>query len=174
MEGDISTKKALGGADLKLKGFVVRMRGLPFTTTAAQVVAFFDGVEVVRGDEGVVFTRLTDGRPTGEAYVEFPTKEAQDEAMQRHKEKLGARYIELFVSSKGDMLQAVQHNGYYTGDPDGVSHHGSKGYRGVGAGHGGPQQSPPCASDGSTLELRGLPYSATVDDVTSFFEGACF
>lgn len=153
------------------------MRGLPFVTTAEAVVEFFGGVEVVRGAEGVVFTRLPDGRPTGEAYVEFPTKEAQDEAMKRQKEKLGPRYIELFVSSKGDMLQAVQHNGYYTSQPDGAPQQGGSGGRGGRhnrqKGSGGPaaQPPPPCASDGSALELRGLPYSATVEDVTSFFAG---
>lgn len=169
LEGDIGIKTALGGSDLKLKGFVVRMRGLPFTTTAEQVVEFFEGVQVVRGAEGVVFTRLPDGRPTGEAYVEFPTKEEQDEAMKRHKEKLGSRYIELFVSSKGDMLQAVQHNGYYTGQPD-PQH--AKQQRHGGGSHAGPgQHAPSFSSDGSTLELRGLPYSATIDDITTFFAG---
>jgi hypothetical protein len=37
-------------------------------------------------------------------------------------------------------------------------------------GHGAPVQSV-VSADGSTLRLRGLPYSAGVDDITDFFKG---
>lgn len=90
---------------------MVRLRGLPFSSTAADVVAFFEGVETVGGEGGVVFTCTPDGRPTGEAYVEVAGEEALAAALGRHKEKIGARYIEIFQSSKGDMFQAVQQVG---------------------------------------------------------------
>lgn len=105
-----STSGAPGGA-ASLSGHVVRLRGLPFSSTAADVVAFFEGVETVGGEGGVVFTCTPDGRPTGEAYVEVAGEEALAAALGRHKEKIGARYIEIFQSSKGDMFQAVQQVG---------------------------------------------------------------
>lgn len=40
----------------KSRGFVVRMRGLPFNGSSSDVLRFFDGIDVVRGMEGVVFT----------------------------------------------------------------------------------------------------------------------
>ena len=43
---------------------------------------------------------------------------------------------------------------------------------GLGPGMVGPPASPVAAADGSTLRLRGLPYAAGVDEITSFFEGA--
>ncbi len=46
-----------------------------------------------------------DGRPTGEAFVELKDEEAQREAMKRHKEKMGARYIEIFTSTKSALVQ---------------------------------------------------------------------
>ncbi len=45
-------------------------------------------------------------RPTGEAYCEMASEEALVEAMRRHKKLIGSRYIELFASSKAEMLQA--------------------------------------------------------------------
>jgi len=54
---------------------------------------------------GVALTCTPDGRPKGEAYVEFPSEEAQKEALKRHKNEIGDRYIELFVSSKANMMQ---------------------------------------------------------------------
>jgi hypothetical protein len=57
-----------------------------------------------RGAAGVVFTWGRDGRPLGEAYVEFPTEAIQEQALKLDREKMGARYIELFKSTKADMV----------------------------------------------------------------------
>ncbi|GIL55297.1 hypothetical protein Vafri_10859 [Volvox africanus] len=108
-EADLATAKSLS-VD-RMRGFVVRCRGLPYTATAQDVLNFFGpDVPVVRGIEGVVFTYAPDGRPTGEAFVEFQTEDAQREALKKHKESMGSRYIELFVSTKVDMIQAIQQN----------------------------------------------------------------
>ena len=53
-----------------------------------------------------MFTCTPEGRPKGEAYVEFGSEEAQKEALKRHKNEMGERYIELFLSTKANMLQA--------------------------------------------------------------------
>ena len=84
-------------------GWVVRLRGLPFSASADEVLEFFDGLEVVGGAEGVVFIWGRDRRPLGEAYVEFPSEEVQQEAMKRDRNKMGPRYIEIFKSTKADM-----------------------------------------------------------------------
>lgn len=101
------TSGAPGGAP-SLSGHVVRLRGLPFNSTATDVVGFFEGVDMVGGEAGIVFTCTPDGRPTGEAYVELASADDLAAALAKHKEKIGARYIEIFESSKGDMYQAVQ------------------------------------------------------------------
>ena len=66
-----------GSTEAHLQGWVLRMRGLPYTATAADVLAFFEGLEIARGPAGVVFTCTADGRPLGEAYVEFSSEDAQ-------------------------------------------------------------------------------------------------
>ncbi|PSC72926.1 translation factor-like [Micractinium conductrix] len=120
-----------------LAGHVVRLRGLPFASTAADVVAFFEGVDTVGGEAGVVFTCTPDGRPTGEAYVELAGPEALAGALARHKEKMGARYIEIFESSKGDMFQAVQQHGFFTGVGGRRRHHWHQAHAPGGGGGGG-------------------------------------
>lgn len=45
-----------------------------------------------------------EARPSGEAFVEFKDEESQKEAMKRHKEMMGTRYIELFTSTKADLV----------------------------------------------------------------------
>ena len=79
-EADLAAMQRSGSSDAQLQGWVLRMRGLPFTATAADVVRFFEGLELARGAAGVVFTCTADGRPLGEAYVELPTEEVQQAA----------------------------------------------------------------------------------------------
>ncbi len=66
-------------------------------------VEFFKGIPLERGS--IALTLTPEGRPKGEAYVEFPTEEAQKEALGRHKDAMGERYIELFLSTKANMIQ---------------------------------------------------------------------
>lgn len=66
-------------------------------------IAFFKGIPLER--ESIALTLTPEGRPKGEAYVEFPSDEAQKEALGRHKGAMGERYIELFLSTKANMVQ---------------------------------------------------------------------
>ena len=74
---------------------------------------FFEGLDICKGEESVVFSVTSQGKPTGEAYVEFMSEQCQQEAMKKHKEHMGSRYIELFKSTKADLLQALQQNRFY-------------------------------------------------------------
>lgn len=111
LESDMAASAA--GEMKELSGFVLRLRGLPYSATRADVESFFEGLEICKGDEGVVFAVTSLGKPTGEAYVEFVTEQSQLEAMKKHKHHMGSRYIELFKSTKADLLQALQQNKYY-------------------------------------------------------------
>jgi hypothetical protein len=152
------------GARPSLQGHVVRLRGLPFNSTAQDVLQFFEGVETVGGEAGVVFTCTPDGRPTGEAYVALAGPEAVAAALARHKERIGARYIEIFESSKGDMFQAVQQHGYFTTVGGRRRHHWHQQLGGAPAQ--GQGQYPPDAGGGG-----GRARGSQVEDVTSAFAG---
>jgi hypothetical protein len=48
----------------------------------------------------------------GQAFVEFVNEETAARAMQLHREPMGSRYVELFRSTKGEMMTAVQQRMY--------------------------------------------------------------
>ena len=85
------------------KGWVVRLRGLPFKATQEDVLDFFGGIEVTNGLSGITLIYGRDGRPMGEAYVELPDEESQTKALHLDRERMGARYIEVFKSTKADL-----------------------------------------------------------------------
>lgn len=85
---------------------IIRMRGLPFTATAEQVLQFFSpACPVTDGTEGILFVRFPDGRPTGDAFVLFSCEEHAQNALKKHKDILGKRYIELFKSTAAEVQQ---------------------------------------------------------------------
>uniref|UniRef100_A0A8C6V5B7 Epithelial splicing regulatory protein 1 n=1 Tax=Neogobius melanostomus TaxID=47308 RepID=A0A8C6V5B7_9GOBI len=146
---------------------IVRMRGLPFTATHEQVLAFFsptDGLKetcpVSGGRDGILFVRYPDGRPTGDAFVLFACEEHAQSALKKHKEILGRRYIELFKSTAAEVQQVL--NRYSSAPLIPVAP--------------APLVSvlpsmpllPPPGTMRDCLRLRGLPYTASIDDILSF------
>lgn len=83
----------------------VRLRGLPFGCSKEEIAQFFTGMEIV--PNGI--TLLTDysGRSSGEAYVQFANREVAERALQKHREKIGHRYIEIFRSSLSEVNNAL-------------------------------------------------------------------
>ncbi|KAJ8004934.1 hypothetical protein DPEC_G00141440 [Dallia pectoralis] len=146
---------------------IVRMRGLPFTATPDQVLAFFSQGEgpkeacpVSGGRDGILFVRFPDGRPTGDAFVLFSSEEHAQCALRKHKNILGKRYIELFKSTAAEVQQVLNR---YSSVPL------------------IPVAPPPLVSMLPTvsllpspggmrdcLRLRGLPYTATIEDILGF------
>uniref|UniRef100_A0A3B4B883 RRM domain-containing protein n=1 Tax=Periophthalmus magnuspinnatus TaxID=409849 RepID=A0A3B4B883_9GOBI len=142
---------------------IVRMRGLPFTATHDQVLSFFspeDGLKdtcpVSGGKDGILFVRYPDGRPTGDAFVLFACEEHAQNALKKHKEILGRRYIELFKSTAAEVQQ------YSSAPLIPVAP--------------APLVSvlppmpllPPPGTLRDCLRLRGLPYTASIDDILTF------
>ena len=85
---------------------IIRMRGLPFTATPQDVLGFL-GAEspVTDATEGLLFVKYPDGRPTGDAFVLFACEEYAQNALKKHKQILGKRYIELFRSTAAEVQQ---------------------------------------------------------------------
>lgn len=59
----------------------------------------------MHAEDGVLFVRKSDGRATGDAFVLFKTEEMAAKALQKHREVIGARYIELFRSTTAEVQQ---------------------------------------------------------------------
>uniref|UniRef100_A0A8C6YR54 Epithelial splicing regulatory protein 2 n=1 Tax=Nothoprocta perdicaria TaxID=30464 RepID=A0A8C6YR54_NOTPE len=143
---------------------IIRMRGLPFTATQEDVLGFL-GPEcpVTGGKEGLLFVKYPDGRPTGDAFVLFSCEEYAQNALKKHKEILGKRYIELFRSTAAEVQQVL--NRYMSTPliptlPTPII----------------PVIPPPYTiATGSVrdcVRLRGLPYTAGIDDILEFMGDA--
>ncbi|CAG0914119.1 unnamed protein product [Notodromas monacha] len=97
-------KRQYGGPESPQDG-CVRLRGLPFGCTKEEVANFFTGLEIV--PNGINLVADFSGRSTGEAYVQFANDESAEKALEKHKEKIGHRYIEIFRSSLSEMKSAM-------------------------------------------------------------------
>ncbi|KAK3085541.1 hypothetical protein FSP39_004993 [Pinctada imbricata] len=106
-----------GGTNTEAQAFlsrggevIIRMRGLPFTATAQQVLEFFarePSVNVLDGEEGILFVHYPDGRSTGDAFVMLSSEEEATAALKKHREIMGTRYIEIFKSTTAEVQQVL-------------------------------------------------------------------
>ncbi|XP_008486469.2 heterogeneous nuclear ribonucleoprotein H2-like, partial [Diaphorina citri] len=124
-------------------GFVIKLRGLPWSTTVDEILEFFDGVNVRNGRAGVKITRSRNGRPSGEAFVEVEDEVDMENALRKNKEYLGNRYIEVFKVKRQKMDWMLQHTGIVEGN----------------------------AFDQGCVRLRGVPFESKKDDIAQFFDG---
>jgi len=92
-------------------GHSVHMRGLPFQAMEQDVFEFFAPIQPVR----VNFVFGTNGRPSGEANVDFATHAEAIEAMKKHKTNMQHRYIELFLNSEPSAPRNNSAGGGYGG-----------------------------------------------------------
>ena len=65
------------------------------------------------GEDGVLFVKKADGRATGDAFVLFQSEEMASRALQKHREVIGSRYIELFRSTTAEVQQVCSTNGNF-------------------------------------------------------------
>uniref|UniRef100_A0A5B7B9N9 RRM domain-containing protein n=1 Tax=Davidia involucrata TaxID=16924 RepID=A0A5B7B9N9_DAVIN len=139
---------------------VVRLRGLPFNCTDVDIFKFFTGLDIVD-----VLLVNKNGRFSGEAFVVFAGAMQADFALQRDRQNMGRRYVEVFRCKKQDYYHAVAAEVNYEGIYD-TDFHGSP---------------PPSRSKRSRssdkdqleyteiLKLRGLPFSVAKSDIVDFF-----
>ncbi len=122
---------------------VVKMRGLPYSAQEEQIADFFSGLRIASG--GVSLGRDSNGRPSGEAHVEFASEGDASAAMALNRQRMGNRYIELFRTKQL---------------PNARRSSAASGGAAEGAGNG---------SD--SLRMRGMPFHSTEADVSTFFRG---
>ncbi|XP_031565092.1 epithelial splicing regulatory protein 1-like [Actinia tenebrosa] len=85
---------------------VIKMKGLPFESTAKDIKSFFQGL-YLREDE-IHLAAYKDGKAAGIAFAVFHSDEDARKAMFRNGKYIGKRYIELFLSSTSEMNSMLQ------------------------------------------------------------------
>lgn len=137
----------LGAGD---SSYIVKLRGLPFSTTVADVLDFLQGVNVVNESEGVHLTEVRPGRPSGECFVEVESQHDVEEALKKDKDNMGKRYIEVFSTDRQDMEWALN-----------AMRQTENGFDGI----------PNVSDDMGIVKLRGLPFGCSKEEIVQFFGG---
>lgn len=177
----------------------VRMRGLPFSSTKADIKQFFEGFHL--NDAGIFMVTGKGGRPSGEAFVQFSDENETQRALLKDKEPIGQRYIEMFLATREDCDAAIARHsrepmmgagkgyggGAYSGGYGAQAAYGGGGYgaqpaygaqygavAGYGGGKGGGMGATAGVSTGgvdNVVRLRGLPFRSTEQDIVTFLAG---
>eukprot|EP00297_Palpitomonas_bilix_P005075 CAMPEP_0113897814 /NCGR_PEP_ID=MMETSP0780_2-20120614/18950_1 /TAXON_ID=652834 /ORGANISM="Palpitomonas bilix" /LENGTH=653 /DNA_ID=CAMNT_0000889443 /DNA_START=53 /DNA_END=2014 /DNA_ORIENTATION=+ /assembly_acc=CAM_ASM_000599 len=126
----------------------VRMRGFPFQANEEDVVEFMAKGSISAEVGQVKLVMGSDGRKTGEAFVEFASPEEAQKASVLHKLHHGSRYIEVYMSNEIEMKEMIERRSQR---PAGPSSHFSG------------------DANGSVVKMRGLPFSASYEDIAEFF-----
>ncbi|XP_062909474.1 heterogeneous nuclear ribonucleoprotein H1, like [Mobula hypostoma] len=124
-------------------GFVIRVRGLPWSSAAEEVMRFFSDCKILNGISGIHFTYTREGRPSGEAFIQLESEDDVKLALKKDKESMGHRYVEVFKSNNIEMDWVLKHTG---------------------------PNSPDSSNDGC-VRLRGLPFGCSKEEIVQFFTG---
>jgi len=99
-----------GGAGSEEERRVVKVRGIPWASTAADVAGFFLGLQLAGGQAdgtgahpAVVMIPGADGRASGEALVAFADAVAATAALKRDKHQLGNRWVDVMPVTAAEM-----------------------------------------------------------------------
>ncbi|KAK6232172.1 hypothetical protein SCA6_002245 [Theobroma cacao] len=137
---------------------VVRLRGLPFNCTDIDIFKFFAGLDIVD-----VLLVNKNGRFSGEAFVLFAGSMQVEFALQRDRQNMGRRYVEVFRCKRQDYYHAVAAEVNYEGIYDN-DFHGSP-----------PPSRAKRYNDKDQMEyteilkMRGLPFSVKKPEIVEFF-----
>ncbi|NWT83281.1 GRSF1 factor, partial [Lanius ludovicianus] len=163
---------------------VVLLRGLPFTSTEEDIADFFSGLKIT----DIAFIYRGDRR-TGEAFVQFAAPEMAAKALLRHREYMGNRYIEVYVSRKHQMQRHLAYSkqvmAYSKARREYESVSEERGWRDAGSSS-AEGEIKPCEegaeSPSNVLEsentssppqhfvhMRGFPSQASAQDIINFF-----
>ncbi|XP_053744071.1 RNA-binding protein 12B-like [Synchiropus splendidus] len=76
------------------------LKGLPFSVTEADIIAFFDGLAV----DDVILLKKPNGQNNGHGLVKFATAQDATEGLARDKGYIGTRYVEISPTTEKDWL----------------------------------------------------------------------
>ncbi|KAM7258092.1 hypothetical protein ACFE04_013833 [Oxalis oulophora] len=141
---------------------VVRLRGLPFDCSDIDIFKFFAGLDIVD-----VLLVNKSGRFSGEAFVVFSGALHVEFAIQRDRQNMGRRYVEVFRCNRQDYYNAVASQVNYEGTYDNDY-------------HGSPPPPPLTRAKKvannkdqmeytEVLKMRGLPFSVKKSEIVDFF-----
>lgn len=137
----------LGSRRSRQNRFVIRVRGLPWSSCGANVVEILQcpsNIKILNGEAGVHFTLTREGRSSGEAYIELESQIDMDRILEMEKKELwiDKRYVEVFKSTAEEMEYVLEKAERQANQPwDNV------------------------------IKVKGLPYKCSPETLRKFFKG---
>ena len=151
-------------------GSAVRVAGLPASVSAQDVANFLEGAELRSGLESITFSEPASGTSRA-ALVELADEAAQQLALSRNNQYFGQSRLQVLPRTTSENAIASQTPAQQFSLRSLPGQQAAENIQ-QSAAFSVKQGLPgPVSSDGSTLKLRGLPYSATVADILQFFQG---
>ncbi|KAM9743946.1 LOW QUALITY PROTEIN: G-rich sequence factor 1 [Menidia menidia] len=88
--------------------YLVQVKGLPWSCTVQDLLQFFSECRIRDGEKGVHLTLDRQGRPSGRAFIEMEHEDDVNKALEKHRQYLGPRYVEVFEVTDGDAESILQ------------------------------------------------------------------
>jgi len=147
------------------RAYCMEMRGVPYTASPPIIQDFFHGIDILPENIHVVYNR--EHRATGIAFIEFNSSTDQKRALEKDKQYMGHRFIELRALSKTAMVEEYNRQQQKFGGtplPGGRSN-SERPKQGSGSGSGS------VASSEALLSMQNLHFDTQLEDILEFFSG---
>jgi multiple RNA-binding domain-containing protein 1 len=141
------------GRSLAQTPYTVKMLGLPFTVKQKNIEEFFHPLKVVSAR----FTTDNQGRPSGRAYMDFESEKDLKEALKRHRDCIGHRYIELFRDDGANVPGGKQRSKRGKGEGEKPWERSSK------------EAEPESIAESGRLFIRNLSFLTTEEQLAELF-----
>uniref|UniRef100_A0A3B4ZDU5 G-rich RNA sequence binding factor 1 n=1 Tax=Seriola lalandi dorsalis TaxID=1841481 RepID=A0A3B4ZDU5_SERLL len=86
----------------KKEVFIIKVKGLPWSCSAQDLLQFFSECRIRDGVKGIHLTVDKLGRPSGRAFIEMEHEEDVGKALEKHRQYLGPRYVEVYEVTNSD------------------------------------------------------------------------
>jgi hypothetical protein len=130
----------------------VKLRGLPYNTNIDDIAQFLSGLNPL----DIVVPKVNESGSVG---VLFASIDDADAAMQRDKDSIGSRYIDVIRIPRMEYYQMANDSIMRNYGTHGEGLEGEANMMG--------------ADEGSIVKMTGLPFQATFKDIQKFFNGEC-
>jgi len=145
------------GSDADQRTYCVELRGIPYTAAPVMIQDFFRDIDLPAECIHIVYNR--EHRATGIAYVEFGSITDQKRALEKNKQNMGHRFIEMRALGKKAMVEEYnRHQQKFGGTPISLSSVRSVADR--------PKQ-----GSEVLLSMQNLHYDTQLEDILEFFSG---
>lgn len=138
----------------------VEMRGVPWITTVATIKEFFKGLNIAENGIHVILDH--EGRAAGSVYVEFASPADCMKGLERNRQYIGKRYVNIVLIGKKQMLA-------------GIGNQKTMSTTDAGNNSGGPPSGKPVAKSEpgteTTVSLKNLSFQTQLEDILEFFQG---